>query len=65
MPYREVNPQKKPPPADLCTLPPTPLAEFLDAVESYRNRQRRPLLTWCEVLEIARGLGFGESNSPA
>lgn len=66
MPHPEITPpRRKPPPAAPHSPPQTPLTEFLDAVDSYRNRQCRPLLTWCEVLEIARSLGFGDSNSAA
>jgi hypothetical protein len=37
--------------------------EFLEAIEQYRRQHRRPFPTWCEVLEVARTLGYAKDNS--
>lgn len=33
-------------------------AEFLAAIDKFKREKRRPFLTWSEVLEVLRGLGY-------
>jgi hypothetical protein len=54
--------QKPTPPPGALSPAPSPDAEFWEAIERYRRQHRRPFPTWCEVLEVARSLGYAKSE---
>ena len=38
--------------------------EFTEAIERYRQENRRPFPTWSEVLEVLRALGYRKVAEP-
>ncbi len=36
--------------------------EFLKAVDAYKRTQNRPFPTWCEILAVAKSLGYRKTD---